>query len=267
MYRKNTFELEYHSCMRRSVPASLACFGILSLPLFLSSSSPAQSNNASSSAHSMSAAPPTGAVTPYTGAVSPPTGAFVHNGFAPSTGFVPSNTGAGHTTHWTHSPGSNHAGEHHRHSSDSGGYYVPYLYYYGVPSPYMADNDADTPDNQNDPEAAEYQGGPTIFDRRGLGVESYVPPVSDRQTESLAQNSAPVTYADDDPPQPPTSLVFKDGHQVQVANYAIVSQTLYDLTPGHHRKIALADLDLAATVKQNDDQGVTFQLPPNAQAN
>jgi hypothetical protein len=52
-----------------------------------------------------------------------------------------------------------------------------------------------------------------------------------------------------------------------VNNYAIVSQTLYDLTPGHPRKIALADLDLAATEKQNDDHGVVFQLPPSAQAN
>jgi hypothetical protein len=52
-----------------------------------------------------------------------------------------------------------------------------------------------------------------------------------------------------------------------VNNYAIVSQTLYDLTSGHPRKIALADLDLPATEKQNDDHGVTFQLPPSAQAN
>jgi hypothetical protein len=62
-------------------------------------------------------------------------------------------------------------------------------------------------------------------------------------------------------------LVFKDGHALEVDNYAIVSQTLYDLTPGHARKIALADLDLPATEKQNDDRGVTFQLPPIAQAN
>jgi hypothetical protein len=70
-----------------------------------------------------------------------------------------------------------------------------------------------------------------------------------------------------DPPQPPTTLVFKDGRQLEVNNYAIVSQTLYDLTPGHPRKIALADLDLSATQKQNDDRGVLFQLPPSAQAN
>ena len=50
-------------------------------------------------------------------------------------------------------------------------------------------------------------------------------------------------------------------------NYAIVSQTLYDFTPGHPRKIALSDLDLPATQKQNDDHGVVFDLPPAAQTN
>jgi hypothetical protein len=70
-----------------------------------------------------------------------------------------------------------------------------------------------------------------------------------------------------EPSQHPTTLVFKDGHQIEVGNYAIVSQTLYDLTPGRPRRIALADLDLSATEKQNDDHGVVFQLPPSAQAN
>jgi hypothetical protein len=252
-----TFPLEYHKGVQRSIPASLACFGTFLLPLLLVSVSPAQFNNAvsSSSAHSMSA-PPTGSVAPFTG------------GVAPRTGAVAPPTGAGVApSHVPHSPGISHntSGQR-RHSSDGTAYYYPYLYYYGVPVPYAADSDAGAPD-QNDADDADYQGGPTIFDRRGSGAESYVPPVSDRQAGSQPQNPTPATYADLDPPQPPTSLVFKDGHQVEVANYAIVSQTLYDLTPGHHRKIALADLDLPATEKQNDDRGVTFQLPPTAQAN
>jgi hypothetical protein len=79
-------------------------------------------------------------------------------------------------------------------------------------------------------------------------------------TDEASQSAA-------EPQQPTTTLVFKDGHQIEIANYAIVSQTLYDLTPGHPRKIALADLDLPATEKQNDDNGVTFALPSSAQAN
>jgi hypothetical protein len=62
-------------------------------------------------------------------------------------------------------------------------------------------------------------------------------------------------------------LVFKDGHQVEVANYAIVGNTLYDLSGGHRQKISLADLDLNATAKQNDDRGIDFQLPAPNEAN
>jgi hypothetical protein len=263
-----TFPLEYHKSMRRSIPASLACFGMFLLPPFLVSASPAQFNNAGSSAstHSVSVAPPTGTVAPYTGAVapntgavSPPTGNFVHNGF------VPSNGGVAHSPHSPHTSGVSHDGNHRRHSTEGTAYY-PYPYYYGVPVPYAADSDASTPDNEAEDNDAEYQGGPTIFDRRGSGAESYIPPVSDRHAETQPQNPMPATNADD-LAQPSAFLVFKDGHQLEVANYAIVSQTLYDLTPGHPRKIALADLDLPATERQNDDRGVTFQLPPTAQAN
>ena len=58
-------------------------------------------------------------------------------------------------------------------------------------------------------------------------------------------------------------LIFKDGHQLEVQNYAVIGDMLYDLTPGRHHKIALADLDLTSTVQQNDDRGIDFRLPPN----
>jgi hypothetical protein len=61
--------------------------------------------------------------------------------------------------------------------------------------------------------------------------------------------------------QPSTVLVFKDGHQLEVENYAIVGTTLYDLSDGRSRKVQLADLDLGATLKENDQRGVEFQLP------
>ncbi len=131
--------------------------------------------------------------------------------------------------------------------------------------PYALDVSAANNDNNNnnndDDDDADYQGGPTIFDRRGSGPDSYIPPSSDGPAHEPTESAAPES------PQPPTTLVFKDGHQIEVNNYAIVSQILYDLTPGHPRKIALADLDLSATQKQNDDRGVVFQLPPTSQAN
>lgn len=60
---------------------------------------------------------------------------------------------------------------------------------------------------------------------------------------------------------PPTVLIFRDRHQKEVTNYAIVGQNLLDLTPQHHEKIPLANLDLPATARANDDRGVTFHVP------
>jgi hypothetical protein len=61
--------------------------------------------------------------------------------------------------------------------------------------------------------------------------------------------------------QPSTVLVFKDGHQSDVLNYAIVGDTLFDISAGRTHKILLADLDLSATHKTNEDRGVDFQIP------
>ena len=68
------------------------------------------------------------------------------------------------------------------------------------------------------------------------------------------------------PPALPTVLVFKDGHQLEVSNYAIVGSTLFDLTPGHARRVALADLNLDSTRQKNEENGIVFELPATAQA-
>ena len=60
---------------------------------------------------------------------------------------------------------------------------------------------------------------------------------------------------------PPTVFIFKDGHKLQTQNYAIVGQTLYDLSNNQVHKIQLADLDLDATKKANDDLGIPLRLP------
>ena len=114
----------------------------------------------------------------------------------------------------------------------------------------------------------DYSGGPTVFDRRGSGRYT-----EDRYEDREARRRdpvdepAPVVQAEPEPVvnQPKTLLVFKDGHQLEVDNYAIVGDTLFDLSEGHRRKVALAELDLTATAKQNDDRGVDFVLPPGVQ--
>jgi hypothetical protein len=60
---------------------------------------------------------------------------------------------------------------------------------------------------------------------------------------------------------PATVLVFRDQHEQEVQNYAIVGQTLWNFAPQHTQKIPLSDLDLPATTKANDERGVDFRLP------
>jgi hypothetical protein len=60
---------------------------------------------------------------------------------------------------------------------------------------------------------------------------------------------------------PSTVFIFKDGHQIETRNYAIMGQTLYDFSSTNLRKVQLTDLDTAATAKANDDRGVTVKLP------
>lgn len=61
---------------------------------------------------------------------------------------------------------------------------------------------------------------------------------------------------------PATIFIFKDGHKLETQNYAIQGQTLFDFSNNQLRKIKLADLDLDATRKANDNLGITVKFPP-----
>ena len=149
--------------------------------------------------------------------------------------------------------------EHRRHRDNN--YAYPLIY--AVPVPYAVDNNVVDDSGEDD---SDYQGGPTVFDRRGSGASSYIPGVIDVPPAHASQAVADPP-SDPAPAAEPTVLVFRDGRQLEVENYAIVGAILIDLTPGHSRKIAIADLDLDATRKQNENRGVTFQLPPSLQSN
>lgn len=228
---------EYHNNVKRWITAPVAVFALLLFCSFTSSSGHAQIKGTPASV------------------TSPGFGGRAVNGTPPSVTSI----GRQGLTPLRTSPNNGHNGNHahnpHRDARYGG------LYAVGVPV-YYGDNAAN--DVEDD---ANYQGGPTIFDRRGSGAQSYIPPVA-----NAPDPHANESVAADDPPeadsaQEITTLVFKDGHQLEVGNYAIVGHTLYDMSPGHPRKVALADLNLDETEKQNDAHGVRFQVPPANQAN
>jgi hypothetical protein len=82
----------------------------------------------------------------------------------------------------------------------------------------------------------------------------------ERDRDSYAQ-LAPAREQERAAVAPATVLVFRDHHQQEVRNYAIAGGTLWVLNEQAAKKIPLAQLDLDATVKMNDDRGVDFQVP------
>ncbi len=231
------FRLGYHDGVQRWNTALVAGFA-LSAWLALGASACAQING------------------PPASVTSPGFGGHAGNGVAPSvTPAGPHGNAPGPVVH-TPVVGTQGNGEHHHHHESGEG--IPLLY--AVPFPYTVGDNAAEDTTDADQDDGEYQGGPTVFDRRGSGADSYVPPLEN------VPKPHPAALADDSgadqPAQRPTLLVFKDGHRIEVGNYAIVGATLFDLTPGHARRVAVADLDLDATRQQNEDHGVVFQLPP-----
>jgi len=140
-------------------------------------------------------------------------------------------------------------------------YYPAYYPYYSVTDPTVYGGPLDGAPVADDD---QYMGGPTIFDRRGDG--QYIrpaapPPGPSVSPDRFAADAMPAPEAPPEPPQPDTVLIFKDGHKQQVSNYAIVGANLFDLSNGRRQKIALSDLDVDATQKANEDQGIDFRLP------
>jgi hypothetical protein len=187
---------------------------------------------------------------------------------------------------------------HHHHGSGNGfnnfgmypGYIPIYSYggYYPGYSPVIVAQQDDAATADEDAE----EGGPTVFEHRGShrapsdeaysrGYEEGRAAAEDtrhdrRRADAHAEGDErgarkaseergekTDAKADEQPAPavvPKTLLVYKDAHKEEIANYAIVGDQLFDFTNGR-RKIAISDLDVAATTKANDERGVDFQLP------
>ena len=159
------------------------------------------------------------------------------------------------------SSGSGSHGPYHRprYPQGSVGYYgAPYYGYYD--NGYS--DDGTNPQNY----AAEAQYAEAQYeDQYNDGsAPAYVSRPTDADTQAEVYSARPEATPE---PATPTVLVFKDGHQLEVENYAIVGTTLYDLTEGHRRKVSLGDLDLTATSQQNDDRGIDFNIPEGTVGN
>ncbi len=148
--------------------------------------------------------------------------------------------------------------------------YVPTYLQYGMEEPLVQPGveyqtgQVGTPANVYEPPPADVTEGSNRYGNHYL---------DDREARRREEPAVSVTTGSARPPQPeredtaaapeepPTVLVFKDGHQREVHNYAIIGTTLWDLSDHLTRKIPLAEIDLDATTKLNDERGTPFRYP------
>jgi hypothetical protein len=96
-------------------------------------------------------------------------------------------------------------------------------------------------------------------------------PVSQGYAEAQASTSGPEIAGSKMTPAPPAKLppavlVFRDGHEEQVARYVVQGSVLYTSvdywsTGSWTREIPIGELDVAASVKRNAERGGVFSLP------
>jgi len=98
--------------------------------------------------------------------------------------------------------------------------------------------------------------------------EHYTDSRERRRQHQEERKSDKQSQPNDDPPAaipvedkaPATVFIFKDGHQLETKNYAIMNGTLFDFSSKTLKKIQMEEIDSAATLKANDDRGVTMKL-------
>ncbi|HEV8494554.1 MAG TPA: hypothetical protein VGR76_19910 [Candidatus Angelobacter sp.] len=97
--------------------------------------------------------------------------------------------------------------------------------------------------------------GEHYMDSRERRQQNDPPPKS---STNEVRAAAPPTPVEDK--SPATIFIFKDGHQMETKNYAIMGGTLFDFSGKMLKKIQIDELDSAATIKANDDRGVVMKL-------
>ena len=238
--------LRYHFSMRRLVPVVLAVMGMMAVP-----TAGAQINGIRASVTSLGGSP-----------IFPPGPRASVTSLGPQ-GYTPRFDG--HNCCFSfHFKNPHHSGLGGGRFGYGAGvlplYSAPYYYGYGdVVDPVddsMEQNYRPVPDRQSAERANQSQQ--QYVDDRLSRLEQQMDEMDNPPKKSQAAEREPQMPAAD---QPETVLVFRDGHSIEVQNYAIVGDTIYDLSQGSRHKISLADLDLSATEKQNDERGLDFRLP------
>jgi hypothetical protein len=113
------------------------------------------------------------------------------------------------------------------------------------------------------------EAGPAPSDNNGVGdrLAQLSSQVNDLQNQ-LAQRPAPdstsapgTQQASPSPSSPPLTVVLKSGQTLQVQNYAVMGNVLWDLSSQPTRKIPFSNIDVPASTKATEASGAEFPNP------
>ncbi len=127
------------------------------------------------------------------------------------------------------------------------------------------------PERQIHPILLERQGNQWVLVTGYSPSPAYAQPAPPETAEAAPRRTAlPSPDEATEPPLPPAVLVFRDGHEEEVKSYTIIGTTLYTsanywASGSWTRKIEIANLDVPATLKLNQQRGSEFSLPSRPQ--
>lgn len=145
---------------------------------------------------------------------------------------------------------------------------VPYGFpYFGDPSTFFDGDMFLNGDSGDDAQAGQAQqpdygpAGPPP--EEPFGDEGYAPsPRPAYPSQAYAPGSQNPVPATDGLDHPELTLIFNDGRPPEKVNsYVLTGSSVFVAESGHQRVIPIADLNLPATIQQNRDAGVDFELP------
>ena len=96
-----------------------------------------------------------------------------------------------------------------------------------------------------------------------IQLQTQLASVQNRALAPMPEVSMPQPEA----PATPVALVFKNGKRIDAQGYAVVGQTLWIFNPSGSQRVALSQLDVAATKAENLKRGIQFPDVGNSAAN
>ena len=159
-------------------------------------------------------------------------------------------------------------GEFHRRGFHrAGSLYWPYFYSDYYPDSYDYENQPPAPAPPPAPTASQARQepvpDPVLLELQG---NQWVKVASFAMPSAQAGATLPADVRPSATEMPPAVLVYRDGHSEEVTSYSIIGTSIYTKSDywsngAWTRTIQIADLDIPATLKQNQQRGVKFELP------